>query len=67
MIKKRKSQDAFFYDLEKLSTHVREYIAVSNLSYCELAPVILDPRLLEKEMCPFIENKECLNDILGHL
>jgi hypothetical protein len=31
LFKKRKSFEAYYYDLEKITTHVREYLAISNI------------------------------------
>lgn len=53
----RKDREAYFYDLDKLSTNYREFQAVNLIQYSDLAPVILDPRLMEREMGAYVSRK----------
>lgn len=48
MVLFKKGKDAYFHDLDKLSTNFREYQAVANMQFSDLAPVILDPHLMER-------------------
>lgn len=43
-----KLSHVYFFDLEKITTQLREYLAVCNVLYSELAPAILDPKLVER-------------------
>jgi hypothetical protein len=37
------------------------------MPFSDLAPVILDPRLVEREMGSYVSKKDVLNDILAQL
>ncbi len=57
----------YFFDLDKITTQLREYLAVSNMAYSELAPAILDPKLVEREQTVFVEYREKLETIMKYL
>lgn len=48
ILKLNKTSKCYFYDLEKISTHLREYQAISHLHFTEVASFIYNPSLIEK-------------------
>jgi senataxin len=64
LLKRRKSRSAYYFDLEKLSTHIREYLAVSNILRSKLAPAILAPTLFDSQAGSFVQQREVLDNIL---
>jgi hypothetical protein len=57
MLLRKNRREAYFYDLDKLTTNYREYQAVTHMPFSDLAPVILDPRLMEREMGAYVSRK----------
>lgn len=43
-----KTNKAYFHDLEKISTHLREYSAVTNLYDTEVCSLIYNPTLIQE-------------------
>ena len=46
-VKVCRSRKAYFFDLDKISTHIREYLAISNLYDNEISSFVYNPALLE--------------------
>lgn len=57
-MKLNKSNRAYFIDLEKISTHIREYSAITHLYDTEVAPFVYNPPLIEKYQFDMVTEAE---------
>ena len=55
--KQTASSEVYFLDFEKISTHIREYQAVSDMPLFELSPYILNPNILNQHQADIIDNR----------